>query len=480
MFGWAALEKNIPFIANFAFTIILARMIAPEAYGLVAMTAILTAIAQVMQGLGLNAALIQRDTLAPDDTTTAFLANILIGSTLACIMVLSSDVIAWFFNRPEVVLVVYANAATLAFVAFGGVQVAMLQREYRFRAGLLIELGATLIAGLSAIALALSGYDLLALLALMVVREAMRTLLLWVIVRWRPRGRISLESWRHLWGFGKYMLGASLYHHFAMNLTGVLLGKFYSAMTLGLYGRAQSLQVLPVGLVTQPVQRVAFPLYSKSQSDHAALHSLLRGHTRAIAPLAGLISAGLATCASEIILILIGEAWIQSVPMLEILGLASFFNILFPLHSEANKAIGESRWFLRIEIAKKTVLVALVCSGVYLGIDWLLWLMLFASLTDYGLSAMSSVRFLGYSWREQAADIMPALLVTGLAILAAKLASSALPDSVWLIFSGSLKGAVIVSVFAVGLFLCGPRAFPELHTYAAKMLGRPSIGPAKR
>lgn len=479
MFRWAVLEKNVPFVVNFAFTIILARLVAPEIYGLVAMTAILTALAQVMQGMGLNAALVQREKLAAQDTTTAFAANVVIGSILALLLVLCAGLIAKFFEREEVVNVVYANAMTLVLVAFGSVQMAMLQREYRFRAGLFIELSATVLAGGIAVWLALQGYDLLALLTLMVVREATRTMLLWLIVRWRPLGGVSLESWRQLWGFGKHMVGASLYHHFAMNLTSLLLGKFYSATTLGLYGRAQSLQVLPVGLVTQPVQRVAFPLYSRSQSDRAALRKLLRSHTRSIAPLAGLITAGLSTCASEIILILVGDAWIGAVPMLEILGLAAFFNILFPLHSEANKAIGASKWFLRVEVAKKTVLVMLVFSGVYLGLDWLLWLLFLASISDYVLSSMSSARFLDYSWREQSEDVLPALLLTCLAIMGTKLAANALPDGSWLLLSGALKGVVILCVFLAGVLVLGSKAFPEIHTQAGKLLARLRIRSAK-
>jgi O-antigen/teichoic acid export membrane protein len=479
MFGWAILEKNIPFLVSFAFTIILARLVAPEIYGLVAMTAILTALAQVMQGLGLNSALIQREQLVPQDTTTAFAANVVIGSVLALLMVLSAGLIAQFFGRQEVVSVVYANATTLVFVAFGSVQMAMLQREYRFRAGLLIELSATLLSGGTAIWLALKGCDLLALLALMVIREATRTLLLWMVVRWRPRGGLSFESWRQLWGFGRHMVAASLYHHFAMNLTGLLLGKFYSTTTLGLYGRAQSLQLLPLSLVTQPLQRVAFPLYSRSQSDHALLRELLRRHTRSIAPLAGLITAGLSTCANEIMLVLVGEAWIDAVPMLQILGLAAFFNILFPLHSEANKAIGAGNWFLKVEFFKKTLLVLLVSAGIYLGLNWLLWLLLFASFADYGLSATSSVRFLNYSWREQLEDILPALFLTFLSIVGAKLAIGALPEGAPLLVTAALKGGVILSIFCAGLLIVGAKAFPEIHLQAGKLLNRFSVGSVK-
>lgn len=478
MFFWAALEKNLPFLLNFGFTILIARLVSPEAYGLVAMTAILTALGQVLQNMGFTPALVQREDLTEDDTTTVFVANVAIGGLIAGLLMLFSGPIAQFFGRDEIVTVVHVNAAALFLAALGIVQMAMLQREYRFRAGLVIELTVTLLSGATGLAAAWAGHDLWALLLMILVREGSRTLLLWAVIRWRPGGAFSTTTLKSLWGYARHMFGASLYHHLSANLSSLLLGKFYSATTLGLFGRAQSLQGLPSGLIVGPVQRVAFPLYSRTQSDPVEMCRLLRGHSRSVALLAGLVTAGLATCAEEIVLILFGQAWADAAPMLQVLALASFFKIVFPLHSEANKAIGASRWFFWIEVVKKTILVILICCGIYFGITWLLWALVLSSVADYALSAMSSVRFIGYSWGAQFRDLGPALGMTALAIGLAEAGAQTMTDP-GALMGLLMKGGIVSAIFAAGVVVIGSRAFPEVHAVLARLATRKLRFPAR-
>lgn len=471
MFFWAALEKNLPFLLNFGFTVLVARLVSPEAYGLVAMTAILTALGQVLQNMGFTPALVQREDLTEDDTTTVFVANVAIGGLIAGLLMLFSNPIAQFFGRDEIVTVVHVNAAALFVAALGIVQNAMLQREYRFRAGLAIEVTVTLLSGAVGLTAAWAGYDLWTLLLVILVREGSRTILLWTVIRWRPRGAVSTTTLRSLWGYARHMFGASLYHNFATNLSGLLLGKFYSATALGLFGRAKSLQGMPCGLILGPLQRVVFPLYCRAQSDPVEMCRMLRGHSRSAALMAGLVTAGLATCAEEIVLVLFGQAWAEAAPMLQVLALVTFFNIVFPLHSEANKAIGASRWFFWIEVVKKTILVILVCCGMYFGITWLLWALVLSSVADYALSAVSSVRFIGYSWGSQFRDLGPALGMTALAIGLADAGAQTMTDPSALM-GLLMKGGIVSAIFAAGVVVIGSRAFPEVHGVLAPLATR--------
>lgn len=471
MFFLAALERNIPFLINFAFTILIARLVPPEIYGLVAMTAILTALAQVVQSMGFSSALVQRDILGENDQTTVFFTNVGVGGLIALALILLAEQIANFFGHAEIITVVQVNAAATFVAALGIVQTAMLQREYRFRTGLIIETSAALLAGCAALFTALQGFDLWALLLLILVREVTRTVLLWRLICWRPQGRFSREAFRSMWGFARHMIGASLYHHIAMNLSSVLLGKLYPPAILGLFGRAQSLQALPVSLMTQPAQRVAFPLYARSQNDLGALRDLLRKHSRVVAILAGGVTAALVTCAPEIILILVGPAWVDAVPMLQVLGLAAFFNVTFPLHSEANKAIGNSRWFFWAEVAKKSLLVLIVVIGIMAGLIWLLWGLVFASLLDYLLSAMSSVRFLGYSWRQQLVDIGPAFCLSILSMLLLQTVIQPWLSEI-VVLALLAKIATIVALFCVAVLVFGRSLFPEVHIVLARLTTR--------
>jgi len=471
MFLWAALEKNIPFLVNFAFTIVIARLVPPEIYGLVAMTAILTALAQVVQNMGFTSALVQRDTLGENDQTTVFITNVVMGGLIALILVLCAGQIASFFGHAEIITIVQVNAAATFVAALGIVQAAVLQRDYRFRTGLFIEVSAALAAGCAALFAALQGFDLWALLLLILVREVTRTVLLWGLIRWRPQGRFSKEAFRSMWEFARHMIGASLYHHLAMNLSSVLLGKLYPPAILGLFSRAQSLQTLPVSLMTQPVQRVAFPLYARSKNDLAGLRDLLRKHSRVVAIMAGCVTAALVTSAREIVLILVGPAWMDAVPMLQVLGLAAFFNITFPLHSEANKAIGKSQWFFWVEVSKKTVFVLMVVIGIMTGVTWLLWALVVASILDYLLSALSSVRFLGYSWQQQLVDIGPSLVLALFSILLIQTVMLPwLPET--LVLALLAKITAILVLFCLAVIGVGTRLFPEGHALLCRLSAR--------
>ena len=460
MFLWAALEKGVPFVLNFAITIIMARLVPPEAYGLVAMTAAVMAIGGVIQNVGLSSALIQRAEPSEDDATTVFIANVVLSVAVGCGLVCVAPTIAAFYERPELRSIVWANAFMLFVASLGIVQTVILQRHYKFRIGFIVELGAIAFAGSVAITMALAGYDAWALVAFSLGQQGARTVLLWLLVRWVPRGRFRWASFAVLWSYGRHLLLASLYHNVATNLTSVLIGKFYSAGLLGLFTRAQSLQMMPVGLVTMPFQRVAFPLYSRHQHDMAGLTVLMRTHTRVLSLLAAYITAGLATCAEEIVLVLFGPHWVASGSMLQVLAAAAFPALLMPIHSEANKGIGRSHWFLWIEIAKKTVLIAALVLGMFFGIMGFLIAIVLVSVSDYILSAICSVRFIGYGWQAQLADLLPSL-GTGLAAFAITIGVDAVLQPQEALVELLLKGMVVTLVFGAMFIAFGARAFPE-------------------
>lgn len=460
MVAWALVESILPFLLTFCFSIVLARLLEPEVYGLVAMLAIFLALGGVVQNMGFAAALVQRETLAPDDTTTVFVMNVILGAALALSLCFAAPAIAAFYGRSELVELVYAHAVILVIMTFGMIQSVMLQREFRFRTGSIIETSSSAVAGFAAIAAALWGLGVWSLVILSLVREICRTGMLWALVRWRPEGRFSMLSLKSLWPYSRHMVGASLYHHFATNLGSVLVGKYFSATTLGLYARAQSLQLLPNTLIGTAVRRVAFPVYCRRSGDAAGLLSTLRMHTRLMAVAAGYLTAAFMANSREIVLILVGEAWEASAAMLKIISAAIFLNSLFPLHSEMNKAIGHSRYFLAMEVTKKSIQVAAIVIGLWFGITGLLWALVLTSVTDYVISASSSVKYLGYTWKDQGRDIVPSAFVTVAAVLLAALVDVHLgvySSVLALLIKGSLVTAVFV--FAILVFY---KAFPEV------------------
>ena len=458
--AWALVESILPFGLTFVVSIVLARLLEPEVYGLVAMLSIFLALGGVVQNMGLSAALVQRETLAPEDATTVFVVNIILGAALALLLFIAAPAIASFYGRAELIELVYAHACILLVMAFGIIQSVMLQREFRFRTGSIIETTSSAVAGLAAISAALWGAGVWSLVAMAAVREVCRTGLLWTLVRWRPEGHFSIISLKSLWPYSRHMVSASLYHHFATNLASVLIGKYFSATTLGLYARAQSLQLLPNTLIGTAVRRVAFPVYCRRTGDLADLLAMLRMHMRLMAVTAGYLTAGIMANSREIVFILVGEAWEPSAAMLKIISAAIFLNSLFPLHTEMNKAIGYTRYFLAMEVTKKSILVGAIVMGTCFGITGLLWAVVFTSLSDYALSASSSAKYLGYTWRDQARDLVPSVLVTVAAVLLAAYTDAHLAGCT---HASALlvKGGLVTAVFLFAILMFS-RVFPEV------------------
>jgi O-antigen/teichoic acid export membrane protein len=191
----------------------------------------------------------------------------------------------------------------------------------------------------------------------------------------------------------------------------------YAPAALGLYTRASGLQALPVGLISGVVQRVAFPLFSKHQDDKALLVSILRRQVRLIVLLASLVMALLAVTAADLIPWLFGAHWAGSVPLLQILAFAGVLAAVFPVLSQMTMAIGQSGIFFKVEILKKLVIVVVLAVVYRFGIEAFAWGAVAISVADYCLSAYPSVRFLGYSWRMQASDLVPACMLIGFSAL---------------------------------------------------------------
>lgn len=377
-----------------------------------------------------------------------------------------------FYGQPELESIIWVNAAIQIVSSASIIQNVMLQRQYLFRAGFIAEMGATVFAGFLALILGFLHYGVWALVTFSLGQQIAKTFLLWKIVRWKPRGRFCYHSLCSLWTFSAHLLFASLYHNVATNLTTVLIGKYYPATVLGLFTRAQSMQSMPVVLFIQPFQRVSFPLYSRHQHDVKALRELMRKHLRVLSVMSAYVTAMLLTCGTEVVPLIFGDRWTESGNMLEILAPAIFPAMLAPLHSEANKSLGNGRWFLWIEIVKKTLLVFVVALASFFGIKGLLLALVFVAFSDYYLSAISSVRFIEYSWKEQMSDMLPALFICLVAALVALLTDTVISPSGGKFVTLLLKGSVVSIVFGVIFLMFGSRLFPEAFFWVNSSIRR--------
>jgi O-antigen/teichoic acid export membrane protein len=414
---WAFLERVAPLAISFVVSVLIARIVGPEAYGLVAMLAIFMALGQAFSELGFGAALVQRKDITADDETSVFVINLVAGSIITLILCLASPLAADFFDQEILIPLLCAQSLGIFIASTALVQFAQLSRQMKFHLGAIIELAATLVSGVVGVAMAYAGYGVWSLVGLGLSRELVRAVAAWIVVGWRPRGRFSATRVAAMWDYCSKLLYSSLLHRIATNLHTVIIGKIFPPAALGLYARASGLQALPVGVVTGIVQRVAFPLFSKHQDDKAFLLQSIRKQNRLLVLMVSLMMGLLAVIAADLIPWMLGPSWTGAIPLLEILCIAGVFASAFPLHSQMTMALGESSIFFRIEILKKLVIVIVLAIVYRFGLEAFAWGAVAISLGDYLLSAHPNRKLIGYSWAMQARDLAPPLLLCGTAAL---------------------------------------------------------------
>jgi O-antigen/teichoic acid export membrane protein len=414
---WALVERVAPMAVSFVVSIIVARMVAPAAYGLVAMLSVFMALGQAFTELGFGASLVQRREITADDETTVFVINLAAGLIITATLCAISPLVALFMRQETLTKLLCVQSLGILIASTGLVQFAKLSRQMDFHVGAAIELAGTFVSGVVGIGMARAGLGVWSLVGLALSREIIRTSAAWLLIGWRPSGRFSKTRAASMWAYSGKLLYSSLFHRFVTNLYSILIGRIYAPAALGLYTRAISFQSLPSGLIVGIVQRVAFPLFSRHQDDKALLLRTLRRQIRLLALSISAVMGVLAAIASDLVPWLLGSRWAGAAPLLEILCIGGVLASLFPLHSQMTMALGESAIFLRVEMLKKIVILVVLAAVYRFGLEAFAWGAVATSVADYCLSAWPTTRLLGYSWRMQLADIVPAALLSGIPAL---------------------------------------------------------------
>jgi len=302
--------------------VILARLLFPEAFGVLGMALIFTAFVQTINDLGLSAAVVQRKDISERHLSTAFWMSILTGVILCIIGAGSSPLIASFFGEDLLKLVVRVLSLGFILGSFGVVHRALLMRSIDFKSIAFTEIGAAIFSGVASISLALSGFGIWSLVAGSLMGALARSVLLWTKSHWRPSILFDVKAFKELFGFGKNVMGSRILNYMGSNVDYLLIGKFLSASALGVYTLAFQMAIFPLSKISSVITRVTFPTFSSIQDNNARLR---QGYLKAIkyTSLATFpLLAGLAVVAPRFIPLVIGEKWLPVVTPLQILCVA--------------------------------------------------------------------------------------------------------------------------------------------------------------
>lgn len=467
--GWTALDSVANYGISFLVSLVLARLLSPDEYGLIGIITIFIVVFNTIIDSGFSTALIRKPSVTNDDYSTVFIINLCISVALAVLLYFGADGIAYYFGRDELVSLTQAMSCILVINALGIVQRAKLTKQLDFKSQTKVSLLASTTSGVLGIAAAVLGFGVWALVVQQISRQLLNTILLWIYSRWIPQLKISWTSFKDLFGFSWKLLIAQIINTVWTKLYQFVIGKYYSPETLGYYTRAEQFGNIFSNNITTIVQRVSLPVMSEIQNDTQRLVAAYRRLIKSTMLITLVLMLGLAAVAKPMIFVLIGEKWFPCVPFLQILCLSLAFYPLHSLNLNMLQVQGRSDILLILQIIKNIIALIPIALGIWVGIYWMLIGSVVTGFFDYFVNSYYSGKKLGYSSWSQLKDIVPSFLIA-VAMAVPVWLLSFIPASLYIVFPLQLiVGAIIIFALCEKLKL---QEYIELKNTAISYLGK--------
>lgn len=411
-FIWRFAERCGAQLVTFIVSIVLARILAPEDYGKIALITVFTTILQVFVDSGLGTALIQKKNADELDFSSVFYFNFVVCIILYIGMFLAAPFIAQFYNDLSLTPIIRVISLTIIISGVKGIQQSYVSKNMLFKRFFYSTLGGTVFSAALGIGMAWAGAGVWAIVAQQLSNTAIDTLILWITVKWRPKKMFSWKRLKSLLSFGWKMLVSSLLETVYTNIRSLIIGKMYSSSDLAFYNQGDKLPNVIVNNINISIDSVLLPTLSKEQDDKERVKNMTRRAIKVSTYIMSPLMMGLAFCATPIVEIVLTEKWLPCVPFLQIFCITYMF---FPIHTanlNAIKAMGRSDLFLKLEIAKKIIGTVLLVSTMWFGVRVMAYSLLVSTLTSMIINSWPNKVLLNYDFKEQMLDIFPSIVLS--------------------------------------------------------------------
>lgn len=449
-FLWRFAERCGAQGVSFIVSVVLARLLAPEVYGTIALVTVFTAILNVFVDSGLGSALVQKKDADDLDFSSVFYFNVAVCCLLYLGMFLAAPFIAEFYNRLELTQVIRVLSLTLVISGVKNVQQAYVSRTMQFKRFFFATLGGTVGAAVIGIAMAYCGFGVWALVIQQIFNATVDTIILWITVRWRPKRMFSWKRLKGLFSYGWKLLVSALLDTVYGNLRQLIIGKMYSSADLAQYNRGRQFPDVIVANINSSIDSVLLPTMARVQEDATQVKGMTRRAMKTSTYIMAPLMMGLAFCAQPVVRLVLTEKWLPCVPFLQIFCITYMF---YPVHTanlNAIKAMGRSDLFLRLEIVKKVVGLVLLVSTMWFGVMAMAYSLLVSTLTSMVINSWPNKRLMRYSYLEQMKDILPGILLAVLmGCCVYPIQWLGLPDIVTLLLQVPLGALIYIGASAV-------------------------------
>lgn len=409
---WTALSTFSTQGISFFVSIILARLLLPSEFGLIAMMAVFIGIGGVLINSGISTSLIRTPNADDEDLSTLFLFNLFVSCVMYIIVFLSANAIAQFYNQPLLENLIKVYSLTFIIDAFSTVQSTRLTKNLDFKTDLKVNIPSLIGSSIVGISMAYTGFGVWSLVYAALTKSILASIQLWFYTKWRPKMKFNVAKFKYHWNFGYKLMFSGLLETVFSNIYAILIGKYFVASQVGFFQRADTLKQLPVTIIGSVLNKVTFPLFSKVQDDNIKLKEIYSKLMKIVIFIVAPMLLTMAALGEPLFRFLFTDKWLPAVPYFQILCLNG---ILYPIHAYNLNILnvkGRSDLFLKLEVLKKTILVVVILISFPFGIYGLIIGSVFVSIAAFFINTHYSGKFINYSGLQQMKDILPLILLS--------------------------------------------------------------------
>ncbi len=405
---WKLGERLLSQGVSFVISVILARLLVPDDYGLIALIMVFINLANVFVVSGFSTALIQKKDADETDFSTIFYCVQLCSILLFVILFFAAPLVSQFYERNELTLLLRVFAIIVPLSAYNSVQVAYVSRHMLFHKIFYASIISAAVSGGIGIGLAYLGWGVWALVAQTIAATLINTLVMAITVPWRPCLKFSAASAKSLMKYGSRVLFADLSGTFFGELRSLIIGRVYTSADLAFYSKGQQIPTLLTNNLGNAIMTVMFPALANQSDDLEQVKQMAKRSMRVLSYILVPCMFGLAAVMKPLVLVLFTEKWAQTIPYGQILCVGYCIGIFSIISLQVLKAIGRSDVVLKLEIWKKPIYVILLIVGVQINVFAVAVTMVLYDIYGFFVNMIQMRKYINYNLREQFRDLFPA------------------------------------------------------------------------
>jgi len=396
---------------NFIVQIILARLLLPSDFGLIAMIQIFLAIGKTLMDSGMTSSLIRTENADQRDYSTVFFINLFASIGLYLLLFFTAPLIASFFNQELLTLIIRVYTLSFVIQALVGVQTTRLTKEMNFKLQMYMQIPSTLCGGIAGVILAYKGYGVWSLVWMQLITTTIFMVQHWLRLKWRPSLIIDRQKMKHHLSFGYKITLSALLTTFYYESNTILLGKFFSSAQLGFYKQASNLRMFPLRNITSALQKVTYPMFSSIQNENEKIRTIFKRITSVVFFVMVPIMLLMTLVAEPLFRIVLTDKWLPSVPIFQILCVFSIFYPLSMYNLNLILAKGRSDLHFKLEVIKKGISICFLLLIIPFGVHGVAYAAGIGMLIHAFVNSLYSGRLIQYPVLEQFKDISNILII---------------------------------------------------------------------